>query len=289
MVLSGGVRRVPALACTPEDRTHLRHVLLREHRGVCHDRAVERSRTAAGRGQKLISIRRILQRSCDHGDDTLGLLRVRLDHAPDFFRRDCMLIRLALTAVHVCHECEVDVMDLGFTEELVFRNRGHADEIGVVTEQRCLTAVGEPRTVDHAERGAGVDREILIISHDIPDVLAQHGTPRICALQMSGDAVSEESRRPPLGAVDEVVDEHQVTRRQPLAPAADRSRADRVGDAQLLEPVDHRTVVNLVREQAMPHTVPRGEDRLDAVQGAHRELTRRLSERCIHRNRRHVR
>ena len=76
---------------------------------------------------------------------------------------------------------------------------------------------------------------------------------------MRGDAVAEEALLAREGAVDELVDDHELARRQVLAQRSDGRDRDDVGDARALQRVDIGAVVDARRREPVAAPVTRKE------------------------------
>ena len=94
---------------------------------------------------------------------------------------------------------------------------------------------------------------------------------------MADDAVAEEGRRAPVRLVDELIDEHDVARREPLG-SEPTAEIDSTRVAPLLQRVDVRAVVDLRRQEAVPAAVARQEEQPRLAELAADERARRLAE-----------
>ena len=94
-----------------------------------------------------------------------------------------------------------------------------------------------------------------------------------CATQ----PVAEERALAPVGAVDELIDQHEGAGRQFLLERAAGRQRDEVGDAGALEHVDIGAVVDVGRRQPMPLVVARQEHDRQAGDLADAQRRRRLA------------
>src|SRR6516164_4023561 len=80
---------------------------------------------------------------------------------------------------------------------------------------------------------------------------------------MCDDPVAKESRPPLVGVIDELIDHHQVARRDRLLHAAGRADRDQPLRTEHLHAIDVRSIVKLGRQNPMALAVTREEDHLD--------------------------
>ena len=133
-----------------------------------------------------------------------------------------------------------------------------------------------PAVVDRGTRGGGRLQQV------VPKCAAY----RVAKSDVGDQAILKEGGLSVLGAVDELVDDHHVTRDDRLLQRADGRDADDPGHAQLLHPEDIRSVVDLRGVELMVSSVPGQEDQLDVVdpvESADSVAVRWCPKRCLHR------
>ena len=99
---------------------------------------------------------------------------------------------------------------------------------------------------------------------------------------MSDAAGAEEAFLAREAAVDELVDDHEMSRRQFLFQAADRGEREDVGDAEALHRVDIGAVVQPARRDFMAAAVAGQKHHLHAFEHAAEKFIRRRSPRRFH-------
>jgi len=150
--------------------------------------------------------------------------------------------------------------------------------------QAVEIALGEGRELwpFHNEIGAAaLDRDIGRAARD-GERVADPAAHRVRHRHMRDATRSEKALFAGKGAVDELVDQHEIAGREILAQAADRRQRDDVGHAAALQRVDIGAEIDAGRRQGVAAPVSRQEyDRLPA-ESAKAELVGGLAERARH-------
>ncbi len=195
----------------------------------------------------------------DVGDDAFGLVGVAMEVGDDHFHGDVGFIDLP--AIVVGRHGERGVGDLGFARALGFAEVGHADDVvaGLVIANGF--GAGAEGGAFHVHIRAAVVDAGLEGAGGLEQKLAQFLANRIGEGDVRDNAAAEKRVRGGLlGAVDELVDQHDVARPVFLLERANGADADDPVDAELFHRPDVGAVVQLGREEAMTAAVAREKD-----------------------------
>src|SRR5262249_14311911 len=120
-------------------------------------------------------------------------------------------------------------------------------------------ALGEGRELRplHDEVGAAMPGVEADFARRRAQRLAEPRTDGMRHRDMRDAAAPEEAFLPREGAVDELVDDHELARRQLLLEAADGRERQDVGDAGALQRVDIGAEIDLARRDGMTAAVAR--------------------------------
>ena len=208
-------------------------------------------------------------------DEPRGIAGIGPHHLED--RLDVDRAVAGMPAIVIGDHRHRRVAELRLAGELGLRHVGHADHVAAPRAVELRFGEGRELRALHHEIGAAA----LAGDADCPgcrlDAVARSGADRLGQRHMRDAAGPEEALLAREGAVDELVDEHEVPGAQLLAQRATGRERHQVGDPGALQRIDVGAVVDLARRDAVAAPVPRQEHDLDAVDRADAEFVRRLA------------
>ena len=208
----------------------------------------------------------------------LRLLGVGGQHLDDVLHRDGVVV--GMPAVEIGHHGDGRVANLGFARELGLRHVGHADHrIAELLVGQAFGQRGELRPL-HADIGAAAHHRDALGLRRRGEMDAQPRRHRMRHRDMRDAALAEERTLALVGAVDELVDQHEGAGRQLLLERAAGRERDQVGDAGALEHVDIGAVVDVGGRQPVALVVARQEHHRQAGDLADAQRRRRLAPRA---------
>ena len=188
---------------------------------------------------------------------------------------------VGMPAVEIRHHGDGRVTNLRLARELGLRHVGHADHR--VAEILVGEAFGKRRELRalHAHIGAVAHDGDVFGHRRLGEMDAQPRRHRMRHRNMRDAALAEERALALVGAVDELVDQHEGAGRQVFLERAAGRQRDKVGDAGALEHVDIGPVVDVGRRKAMALVVARQEHDRQACDLADAQRRRRLAPRAL--------
>ena len=212
------------------------------------DRVVERMITAGRAGFALLA---------DLGHHTLHqrprLLGVVQKNAHNGLDGDVVVVRMP--AVEVGHHRDGGIVQLRLARELRLRHVGHADHAAAPGAiEFALRLGGELRAFHHEICAAARNRQAEGAGGALQRV-TKTGTDGVRHRYMRHDAFAEEALLAREAAIDELVDDDEVSGRQFRLQAADRRQRQHVGDTGALQCVDVGAIVEVRRRQRVSTSV----------------------------------
>ena len=170
------------------------------------------------------------------------------------------------------------VVQLGFAREFGLGQVRHADDVDVPSAVQLGLGARRELGAFHADVGATVVRGHARCRAGCQQRAADAGADRVGELHVRHASPTEEGVGTMARAIDELVDDDEVTGRDVLAHRADGGDRDDVRDAQGLHAPDVRAVIDLGRRPAMATSVTRQEHHAHAVERALDVGIARISE-----------
>ena len=208
-------------------------------------------------------------------DQRLGLVGIRIQHANDVLHGDRIMIRMP--AIEIGDHRDAGVADLRLAGEFGLGHVGHADHrIALRLVGQAFGEAGELRTF-HADISAALHGRDALGLGGGRQMHVQPRRHRMGHRDMGDAALAEERTLALVGAVDELIDQHEGAGRQLLPERTAGRERNQVGDPCPFQHVDIGAVVDVGGRQHMSLAVPRQEHDRQAGDDAARQGCGRLA------------
>ena len=204
-----------------------------------------------------------------------ALFGIGHQHLDDVLHGDRVMV--GMPAVEVGDHGDRRVADFGLAGELGLGQIGHADHR--VPEALIGEALGERRELRalDADIGAAPGNRDIFRLGGRGEVKAQARADGMRHRHMRHAACAEEGVGAMIGAVDELIDQHEGAGRQLFLEGAAGRQRDKVGDPRPLERVNIGAVVDVGGREPVALVVARQEHDGEPVDAAHAERRRGLA------------
>ena len=196
-------------------------------------------------------------------------------HLDDHVHADVVVV--GVPAIVVGDHGDGGVAKLRLAREFGLRHVGHADDAAAPGPvQLAFRLGGELRPFHHQIGAAARHRQAERRGRRLQRV-AEARADRVAHGDMGDAALAEEAFLACEAAVDELVDDDEMTGRQILAQAADRRQRDHFGAAEPLQRVDIGAVVQMAGRERMAAAVTRQEHAAHAGEAAFQQRVGRVA------------
>ena len=185
------------------------------------------------------------------------------------------MVMVGVPAIEIGHHRHGRVANLRLTGQLGLGHVGHPDHAASPgTVQFAFRLGGELRPFHH-HVGAATRHRQAQFARRLLHRIANARTDRMRHRDMRDNPIAEEAFLPRKAAVDKLIHNHEMPRRQFRLQAADRRQRQNIGHAGPLQRVDIGAVIQMRRRDRMPAAMPGQEHATHPGQPPEQQLIRR--------------
>ena len=183
--------------------------------------------------------------------------------------------RILAPAIIIGHHADQRIRQLRLPRELGLRHRGHADHVRAPLPVEVAFRAGGKLRAFHRQIGAALGHRAARFGHRFRGEGAHPLAHRLGHRDMGHHAAAEEAARTALGAIDELIDHHEMAGRQLLAQAADRADRQDIGATAALQRIHIGAGIEVRRGDPVPPAMARQKPQLHIADAPEQDLVGR--------------